>query len=78
MANILSSKSNEEEIKWNQGVKKNLFERRSNFGSITLFGMVQPDSTSILYTSEPQEETSSVIPNTYEVRIKHQGCSHAS
>ena len=78
IANILSSKSDEEEIKWKKGVKKNLFERRSNFGGITLFGMVQPDSTSILYTSEPQEETSSVIPNTYEVRIEHKGCSHAS
>ena len=59
---------------WNQNVSPNVFERRGNFNNITLFGMIEAETTynqlpiDLKTTKNPSKE----ISETYEVKANIQ------
>ena len=63
-----------EQFIWNQDISPNFFERRGNFNNITLFGMVDAETTfnQLPPDLEKTENPSKEISETYEVKANIQ------
>ena len=60
----------DKELKWKEGIDKNLFTRRGNFQNVTLFAMTGNEMNFVIYPKDlktKMKNKSSEVPNSYEV-----------